>query len=146
MLRSSGRCGNRRPDPQDGARNLLESNWKVGFSLQIPADWLSGVYLGKLTTLPAPGGQYLDLEMISEAYVIFVVRDDRKADLLFQVSDLTWLAYNRWPQWRSFYDLGNAPWGASNGKSARRGSRSPYACLWNGYRRVNPQTTGPVNS
>ena len=55
----------------------MECNWKVGFSLEIPKDWLSGVYLGKLSTLPAPGGQYLDLEMKSEAYVIFIVRDDR---------------------------------------------------------------------
>jgi hypothetical protein len=126
--------GTAEPTPQDGARSLLECNWKVGFSLQIPADWLSGVYLGKLATLPAPGGQYLDLEMISEAYVIFVVRDDRKADLLFQVSDLTWLAYNRWPQWRSFYDLGNAPWGASNGKVGYDvGFDRPYALFWNGY-------------
>ena len=102
--------------PKDGARHLIECNWKVGFSLEIPKDWLSGVYLGKLTTLPSPTGQYLDLGMVSESYVIFIVRDDRKADLLFQASDLTWLAYNRWPQWRSLYDLGDAPWGASNSK------------------------------
>ena len=145
LMRSLGPLqGTAEPTPQDGARNLLESNWKVGFSLQIPADWLSGVYLGKLTTLPAAGGQYLDLEMISEAYVIFVVRDDRKADLLFQVSDLTWLAYNRWPQWRSFYDLGNAPWGASNSKVGYDvGFDRPYALFWNGYPAgFHPQTNG----
>src|SRR5687767_411499 len=145
LMRSLGPLqGTAEPTPQDGARNLLESNWKVGFSLQIPADWLSGVYLGKLTTLPAPGGQYLDLEMISEAYVIFVVRDDRKADLLFQVSDLTWLAYNRWPQWRSFYDLGNAPWGASNSKVGYDvGFDRPHALFWNGYPAgFHPQTNG----
>ena len=49
--------------PQDGVRNLIECNWKVGFSLEIPNDWLSGVYLGKLSTLPSATGQYLDLEM-----------------------------------------------------------------------------------
>jgi N,N-dimethylformamidase beta subunit-like, C-terminal len=53
--------------PQDGQRHLIECNWKVGFSLEIPKDWLSGVYLGKLTTLPSPSGQYLDLEMTSES-------------------------------------------------------------------------------
>jgi len=109
--------GTAEPTPQDGERNLVECNWKVGFSLEIPADWLSGVYLGKLSTLPAPGGQYLDLEMISESYFIFIVRDDRRADLLFQASDMTWLSYNRWPQWRSMYDLGAAPWGASTARS-----------------------------
>jgi hypothetical protein len=122
------------PTPEDGPRSLIECNWKVGFSLEIPKDWLSGVYLAKLTTLPSPGGQYLDLGMVGESYVIFVVRDDRRADLLFQASDLTWLAYNRWPQWRSLYDLGNAPWGASNAKVGYDvGFDRPYGLYWNGY-------------
>lgn len=122
------------PTPKDGPRSLIECNWKVGFSLEIPEDWLSGVYLGKLTTLPSPTGQYLDLAMASESYVIFIVRDDRRADLLFQASDLTWLAYNRWPQWRSLYDLGDAPWGASNSKVGYDvGFDRPYALYWNGY-------------
>ena len=117
LMRSIGPLqGTTEPTPQDGNRSLVECNWKVGFSLEIPRDWVSGVYLGKLSTLPAPNGQYLDLEMTSESYFIFIVRDDRRADLLFQASDMTWLSYNRWPQWRSLYDLGSAPWGASNGK------------------------------
>ena len=106
----------------------------MGFSLEIPKDWLSGVYLGKLSTLPSPTGQYLDLEMASETYVIFIVRDDRKADLLFQASDMTWLSYNRWPQWRSLYDLGSAPWGSSNSKVGYDvGFDRPYTLSWNGY-------------
>jgi hypothetical protein len=113
LMRSLGPLqGTAESDPPDGNRNLVECQWKVSFRLKIPADWLSGVYIGKLSTLPAPGGQYLDLEMRSESYFIFIVRDDRKADLLFQTSDMTWLSYNRWPQWRSLYDLENAPWGA----------------------------------
>ena len=120
--------------PGDGNRKLIECSWKVGFSLEIPHDWLSGVYLGKLSTIPDPAGQYLDLEVASEAYVIFVVRDNRKADLLFQTSDMTWLAYNRWPQWRSMYDLGEAPWGASDSKVGYDvGFDRPYALYWNGY-------------
>ena len=126
--------GTAEPTPQDGERTVVESRWKVGFTLEIPTDWMSGVYLGKLSTLPALEGQYLDLEMKSEAYVVFVVKDDRKADLLFQTSDMTWLAYNRWPQWRSLYDLGSAPWGASNGKVGYDVSFDrPYALYWNGY-------------
>ena len=68
--------------------------------------------------------------MKSEAYFIFIVRDDRRADLLFQASDMTWLAYNRWPQWRSMYDLGTAPWGASNAQGRlRRRIRSALRAL-----------------
>ena len=126
--------GTEQPTPKDGAKNLIECNWKVGFSLEIPKDWVSGVYLGKLSTLPALGGQYLDLEMSNESYFTFVVRDDRKADLLFQTSDMTWLAYNRWPQWRSLYDLGTNPWGANNRVVGYDvGFDRPYALFWNGF-------------
>ena len=69
-------------------------------TLTIPADWTSGVYLGKLTA---------ERERL-QSYVIFVVRDDRKADFLFQVSDTTWNAYNRWPSQFSLYDDGKKEW------------------------------------
>ena len=39
-----------------------------------------------------------------------MVRDDRKADFLFQVSDTTWNAYNRWPSQFSLYDDGKKEW------------------------------------
>jgi len=42
--------------------------------------------------------------------VIFIVRDDRKADLIFQCSDTTWQAYNRWPSQYSLYDDGKSVW------------------------------------
>ena len=120
--------------PLDGRRNVIECDWKVGVTVEIPRDWLSGVYLGKLSTLSSPTGQYLDLDMTSESYVIFVVRDERKADLLFQASDMTWLSYNRWPRWRSMYDLGEAPWGASDERVGNDVSFDrPYALYWNGY-------------
>src|SRR5688500_11298747 len=58
LMRSLGPLqGTAEPTPKDGERTLVECNWRVGFSLDIPDDWLSGVYLGKLSTLPAPGGQ-----------------------------------------------------------------------------------------
>ena len=64
----------------------------------IPADWPSGVYLGRLTTLvDAPSEPYW------QSYVVFIVRDDRPADILFQCSDNTWQAYNRWPNHYSLY-------------------------------------------
>ena len=65
----------------------MECNWKVGFSLEIPKDWVSGVYLGKLSTIPAIEADNTWIcEMSNESYFVFVVRDDRKADLA--VSDL----------------------------------------------------------
>src|SRR5262249_41352793 len=86
--------------------------------------WVSGVYLGKLI---APGSE-------GEAYVVFIVRDNRKCDLLFQCSDMTWQAYNRWPNWRSMYDLGDNHWGANARNIGYDVSFDrPYALYWNGF-------------
>ncbi len=84
--------------PQPGVKNLHECGWNVSVSVLIPEEWVSGVYLGKLTTLPD------DQERpYWQSYVIFIVKDERPADLLFQCSDNTWQAYNRWPDNYSVY-------------------------------------------
>ena len=81
------------PEPSVGDNYLRECNWKPSVEFEIPEDWLSGVYLGKLTESTSG----------IQSYVIFIVRDDRPCDLLFQCSDLTWSAYNRWPADFSIY-------------------------------------------
>jgi hypothetical protein len=108
------------PTPEDGPNHVIECQWEESISLEIPQDWVSGVYLGKLST-------WMNSE--AESYIIFVVRDDRPADLLFQVSDLTWVAYNRWPQWHSLYDSPTDPWGTEYDAGLAR----PYAIYWNGF-------------
>lgn len=84
--------------PKPGHKNIHECDWKTTAQLTIPDDWVSGVYLGRLTTLPndskAPYWQ---------SYLIFVVTDNRPADVLFQCSDNTWQAYNKWPSNYSVY-------------------------------------------
>jgi len=82
------------PTPPIAEHRLRECDWKRTIHLTIPDDWLSGVYLGKLK---CTAHRY-------ESYIIFVVRDDRKADLMFQTSDTTWQAYNKWPDEYSLYD------------------------------------------
>ena len=91
------------PTPPVGERRLRECRWERTTRLTIPREWLSGVYLGKLS---CAGHRY-------QSYVIFVVRDDRKADLLFQTSDTTWQSYNKWPDAFSLYDSDppRRPWG-----------------------------------
>jgi hypothetical protein len=88
------------PDPPVGAKRVRECQWEACAALTIPTDWVSGVYVGKLT---AEGGGV-------QSYVIFIVRDDRPADLLFQCSDHTWQAYNRWPSQFALYDNGQHQW------------------------------------
>jgi hypothetical protein len=72
------------PDPPIGPRRLRECQWAPSAKLTIPADWPSGVYLGRLTTVPESGSLPW-----WQSYTIFIVRDDRPADILFQVSDNT---------------------------------------------------------
>lgn len=83
--------------PKPAEKNLHECRWESSVRLQIPDDWLSGVYLGRLTTVPEGNEAYW------QSYVVFIVRDDRPADILFQCSDNTWQAYNRWPNNFSIY-------------------------------------------
>ena len=85
--------GKTQPDPPVGENYVRECNWEPSVEFEIPEDWLSGVYLGKLTA---------EREKL-QSYVIFIVRDDRPCDFLFQCSDLTWSAYNRWPADYSIY-------------------------------------------
>ena len=102
--------GTTQPTPKPGPKNIHECQWQKSTTLTIPTDWPSGVYLGRLTTVPQ-GGE--DAEPYWQSYVVFIVRDDRPADILFQCSDNTWQAYNRWPNNYSVYThpKGNqGPW------------------------------------
>ncbi len=78
------------PDPQTG---LIECRWSASFVLHVPfnakdpTDWMSGIYLVKLT----------ELSHQMQSYIVFVVRDDSRASgLLFQQSVTTYEAYNDW--------------------------------------------------
>jgi hypothetical protein len=104
------------PDPQT---NFFECKWQSVYRLPIAADWTSGVYLCKLTTVP---GNF-------QSYIVFIIKDDRKADFVFQCSDLTWQCYNRWPYWHSMYDEGHTPWKNTNG--ARVSFNRPYGLYVN---------------
>jgi len=94
--------------PAPGEKTLHACRWERALQLEIPSDWVSGVYLGRLTTLPAdPQQPYW------QSYLIFIVTDDRPAEILFQCSDNTWQAYNQWPSHYSVYThpQGNqGPW------------------------------------
>ena len=87
-------------DPAVGEKRVRTCDWEACTEIEIPKDWVSGVYVGKLTA-ERDGTQ---------SYVIFIVRDDRKADFIFQCSDNTWQAYNRWPSQFSLYDSDTHQW------------------------------------
>jgi hypothetical protein len=135
--------GTTQPTPEPAEKDLHECRWTPSHTLTIPEEWVSGVYLGRLTTVPGEspedGGQRseardqnpetsdqhprssildppssvpvpsidhspstIDLPYW-QSYVIFIVRDERPAEILFQCSDNTWQAYNQWPSHYSIY-------------------------------------------
>lgn len=105
------------PIPMMTTERLRECRWEKCTTFTIPDDWPSGVYLGKLTR---------DENFGAQSYVIFVVKEHRKSDILFQVSDLTWQAYNKWPGNDSLYDDG-APSVWYTGPNVRVSFDRPYA-------------------
>jgi N,N-dimethylformamidase beta subunit-like, C-terminal len=100
MLQLGPISGKAQPTPEIGPvpGRLRECRWEASQELTIPDDWVSGVYLGKLTTIPDSRS-----DPYWQSYVVFIVRDDRRADILFQCGDNTWQAYNRWPVNESLY-------------------------------------------
>ena len=74
-----------------------------------------------------------------QSYTVFIVRDDRPADVLFQCSDNTWQAYNRWPDRFSLYDDGTvADW------TSLAGIDVSFDRPYGKYRQIyeNPQSVG----
>ena len=109
--------GDSQPVPMMTFERLRECTWEKCTTFTIPDDWPSGVYLGKLTRDEPFGVQ---------SYVIFVVKEHRMSDLLFQVSDLTWQSYNKWPGNDSLYQDGT-PNVYYTGLNVRVSFDRPYA-------------------
>lgn len=93
MARFGPERGRTQPTPEAGPKRVIHCQWEPSLKFTIPSEWVSGVYVGKLT----------EQNEGNESYLIFIVRDDRRADFLFQCSDMTWQAYNRWPYNHSLY-------------------------------------------
>jgi hypothetical protein len=73
--------------PADAVTGLIECDWTASYTLTVPTNWTSGVFMVQLTN--AQGYQN---------YITFVVRDDaRVADVMFQQSVATYQAYNNYP-------------------------------------------------
>jgi hypothetical protein len=97
------------PIPKPGPKNLHSCRWEPFTRIEIPSNWPSGVYLGRLTTIPESSN-----EPYWQSYVVFIVRAPKPSSVLFQCSDNTWQAYNRWPNRYSVY-------------TDPRGSQGPWA-------------------
>ena len=82
---------------------LIEANWQPSYTLTVPADWVTGVYLAKFAD--ANGMQ---------TYVSFTVRGNDHSAYLFVVSDTTYEAYNLWGGY-SLYGIDSASASVASG-------------------------------
>jgi hypothetical protein len=147
--------------PPVGENRLRECKWEKTTSITIPDDWISGVYLARLTTLPGTSLLQRDTpaqtqkksalsdnsapewpaasEPYWQNYIVFIIRDDRRTDILLQCSDNTWQAYNRWPDTFSLYDDGISP-----GMVSPPGIDISFDRPYGKYRQIyeNPQSIG----
>ncbi|WP_269858659.1 N,N-dimethylformamidase beta subunit family domain-containing protein [Streptomyces sp. RPT161] len=75
------------PPPLAAGRTVSCHHWWLSWRLQVPSYWNTGAYVAVLTT--ADGYR---------SHVPFTVRDSRPADLLLVLPDITWQAYNLYPE------------------------------------------------
>ncbi|MFZ4189449.1 N,N-dimethylformamidase beta subunit family domain-containing protein [Streptomyces pseudogriseolus] len=73
--------------PLTAGRTVSCHHWWLSWRLPVPSYWSAGAYVAVLAT---EDGRH-------QAHVPFTVRDDRAADLLLVLPDLTWQAYNPYP-------------------------------------------------
>jgi len=96
------------PDPSTG---LVDCDWTNPFTLMTEDNWISGVYLAKLTEATSR----------RQSYIIFVVRDDEASShYVLKLPVTTYQAYNFWGG-KSLYSNGSGaqlPWGSSPGTAA----------------------------
>ncbi|WP_326597820.1 N,N-dimethylformamidase beta subunit family domain-containing protein [Streptomyces sp. NBC_01803] len=88
LLRSPKLMGIRQPPPLIAGRAVSCHNWWLSWRLQVPVDWRPGAHVAVLTTAD---GEF-------RSHIPFTVRDDRPADLLLVLPDITWQAYNLFPE------------------------------------------------
>ncbi len=74
------------PAPDKVTGIISCSSWVKSTTVTIPSDWVSGIYLAKLTS-----------STNKSSFIFFTVRNDGgNEDLLFQTSVTTYQAYNTW--------------------------------------------------
>ncbi|MER6143777.1 N,N-dimethylformamidase beta subunit family domain-containing protein [Streptomyces sparsogenes] len=87
MTSSPRLAGIVQPPPLTADRTVSCHHWWLSWRLQIPSYWHPGAYVAVLTT--ADGYRN---------HIPFTVRDTHPADLLLVLPDITWQAYNLYPE------------------------------------------------
>ena len=94
---------------------LVEANWQPSYTLTVPSDWTTGVYLAKFTD--ANGMQ---------TYAPFDVRGNTHSAYVAVTSDTTYAAYNPWGGY-SLYEAHTSVGIGSSGRGVKVSFGRPYA-------------------
>jgi hypothetical protein len=76
------------PEPLVAGRTVSCHHWWMTWRLQVPPEWPPGAYVAVLTTA----------DHRWRSHIPFTVRSERPADLLLVLPDVTWQAYNLFPE------------------------------------------------
>lgn len=100
----------------DRNTGLIETNWKSSYTLKIPLDWTTGIYLAKFTDIHD-----------KQSYVPFDILGSSKSTYIAVTPDTTYAAYNNWGG-ASLYDSDDALKGSAVAARATKVSLDkPYA-------------------
>ena len=112
-------CQSCRIDTDTG---LVEAKWRPSYSLTIPSDWTTGIYLAKFSLVFSG----------KETYAPFDVRGNTRSAYVAVTSDNTYQAYNDWGGY-SLYEAEGTTSTSENGTSPKGVMVSfdrPYAGGW----------------
>jgi hypothetical protein len=93
----------------DSSTGLVEANWQPSYSLTIPSDWTTGIYLAKFSLLSSG----------EETYAPFDVRGNAHSTYVAVTSDNTYQAYNNWGGYSLYEAEGAASTSEENGSSPK---------------------------
>lgn len=100
------------PPPLTADRTASCHHWWLSWRLRVPSDWSVGAHVAVLTTAD---GRH-------RSHIPFTVRDDRPADLLLVLPDITWQVHNRYP-----WDEGGQPLDGAEEAATTVSFDRPYA-------------------
>lgn len=100
----------------DKTTGLVEARWQPSYTLTVPADWVTGVYLAKFTEARGP-----------QTYAPFDILGNTSSRYIAVTPDTTYQAYNDWGG-ASLYDPANGIASESNtqARAVKVSSERPY--------------------
>ena len=97
-------------DPKTG---LVEANWQPSYTLAVPPDWTTGIYLAKFTDVNG-----------KQTYVPFDVRGNSHSLYVAVTPDTTYAAYNIWGGYSLYQAASSVP--LDEAKNAQRGVKVSF--------------------